>query len=155
MLCSIGMIMSGPYMGHFRAFLAIITISLLLDAWNGSNFHWSVLHVNQKNTFLCWLIGAICGPYSVHIRSMFWPFLPYLPLKVSELVDFFAEKAYISNKSVLFNVKLLQWYWGHTWPILGPCSGYSCYIFALKILLWFKFSLNSVARTTEKIISNY
>ena len=38
MLYSIGLSMSGPYLGHFRAIFGNFTISLLLDAENGSNF---------------------------------------------------------------------------------------------------------------------
>ena len=62
----------------------------------------------------------------------------------------FAEESCTANIDISSNVKLLRGYWGHNWPILRKCYDLLCYIFALRFLQWFKFSLNSVARTTEE-----
>ena len=54
-----------PMFVHIRAmFHTISTISLILDVWSGSNFHWKVMHDKQKSSLSCLIIGTILEPYS-------------------------------------------------------------------------------------------
>ena len=67
--------MSGPNKGHV---LAISKISLLLDAWCGSNFHWWVRHAKMDTLELCGDIlqpgGQLETPGLVDVDfNYFWP----------------------------------------------------------------------------------
>ena len=50
-----------PCFGHIRAIFRLFLQYLLLDAWNGSNFYWIVMHAKWKNTLECLIIGTILG----------------------------------------------------------------------------------------------
>ena len=73
------------HLAHIKAMYAILrslfdffTISLLLDAWNDSNFHWRVMHAKNRNAIQCQIIRIIWGPCLGHIRAIFWLFLQFL-----------------------------------------------------------------------------
>ena len=117
--------MFGPYQSHV---LAISTISLLLDGWNGSKVHWRDMHAKKKNTIQCQIIGTIIdmlGPCWGHIKAIFWLFLQYLCFKMPEMAQIFTVESYNPNRGILLNVDSLGPYWGNGLAILGPCFGYS------------------------------
>ena len=107
-----------PYNGHVRAILgpcfvpiwtmlSIRTILLLLDAWNGSNFYWRVMHAKEKNTLWYSIILTILGPCSDNIRAMIWLSLQYICLYMPEMAEIFTEVSCMPNRRIQFNVKWL------------------------------------------------
>ena len=83
MLCSAGLTMLEPQLGHIGAIFGNFTIDLLLDAWNGSNFHWSVIFALRCLNWLIFFAKKACiSNRSAQVMYNYWEdiwatFCPY------------------------------------------------------------------------------
>ena len=75
---------------------------------------------------------TMLGPCLGHIRAMFWLFLQYICLYMTEMAQNFTKETCMPNGRILLSVDLLGPYWGYVLAILGPYFGYFCNIYMLS-----------------------
>ena len=116
-----------PMFGQYKSnVLAISTISLLLDASNGSNFFPRVRQAKQKNTIQYQPIGNIKGQCLGHIKAMFQLFLQYSCFQMTEMPQIFTGESWKPNRRIQFNVGLMGPYKGHVWAMFWLFLQYIC-----------------------------
>ena len=113
-----------------RCVVHIFTISLLLDACIGSNFHRKVIHDTQRNTIWCLIIRTILETFLAHIKAMFEYFYHFFSYRCLKWLNFLLKRHALQKDQ--YNIMVN--YWGSIWAIsphfrgmFGPFSSIICF----------------------------
>ena len=134
--------MIGPYQAHVLA-ISIQYFWLYLPETTQIFTEESCIP-NRRTLFNVQLLRQYRGHISGHIRTMFWLFLQYICLQMTEMAQNFT-----SHACQIEECSLMLTYRDHIGAmflaILGPQFGYFYDIFASRCLKWLNFSLESYA----------